>query len=241
MIVLVTDFGMEGPYIGQLKSVLQQQAPDVPVIDLFSNLPSFDIQAAAYLLAAYVKEFPENTIFLCVVDPGVGSDQRAALVQADGRWYVGPDNGLFNVIVQRAKEVKWWDIVWRPLRLSASFHGRDLFAPVAARLTRGKMPDVELQDPSIRVDYDWPEELNKVVYIDYFGNVMTGIRAESASVDSVLEVAGHRLSYARTFSNVEEGKRLWYENSNGLVEVAVNQGHAATELGIVVGDEVTWL
>lgn len=241
MIVLVTDFGMEGPYVGQMKNVLCQKIPDVPVIDLFSNLPSFDIQAAAYLLAAYVNEFPEGTIFLCVIDPGVGSDRRAALVQADGRWYVGPDNGLFNVIAQRAKVLKWWDIVWRPMKLSASFHGRDLFAPVAARLAQGRMPDVELQDPSMRVDNDWPEELNKVVYIDHFGNVMTGIRAASSSKDAVLEVAGHRLSFARTFSNVEEGKRLWYENSNGLVEVAVNQGHAATELGIVVGDEVAWL
>lgn len=232
---------MEGPYIGQLKSVLCQQAPDMPVIDLFSDLPSFDIQAAAYLLAAYAIEFPENTIFLCVIDPGVGGDRRAALVQADGRWYVGPDNGLFNVIAQRAKEVKWWDIVWRPMKLSASFHGRDLFAPVVASLVQGKMPDVELQDISLRVNPDWPDELNKVVYIDHFGNVMIGIRAESSSKDAVLEVAGHHLSFARTFSNVAEGKRLWYENSIGLVEVAVNKGHAATELGIVVGDEVAWI
>ena len=241
MIVLVTDFGLEGPYIGQVKSVLHQQSPDVPVIDLFSNLPSFNIQAAAYLLAAYLNEFPADTIFLCVIDPGVGSDRRAALVQADGRWYVGPDNGLFNVIAQRAKEVKWWDILWRPMKLSASFHGRDLFAPVAAGLVQGKMPEVELVDSLLRLDQSWSDELEKVVYIDHFGNVITGIRAESASKDKVLEVGGHHLSFARTFSNVAEGKRLWYENSNGLVEVAVNQGHAARELGISVGDEVRWV
>lgn len=241
MIVLVTDFGIEGPYVGQVKTVLYQQAPDVPVIDLFSDLPSFDIQATAYLLAAYVNEFPVDTIFLCVVDPGVGSDRRVALVQADGRWYVGPDNGLFNVIAQRAKSIKWWDIIWRPMKLSASFHGRDLFAPVVAGLVQGKMPEVELQDPLVRIEHDWPVELDKVIYIDHFGNVITGIRASSASKDAVLEVAGHHLTFARTFSNVSEGKRLWYENSNGLVEVAVNQGHAATELGIVVGDEVRWL
>lgn len=241
MIVLVTDFGMEGPYIGQVKSVLHQRAPDVPVIDLFSDLPSFDIQAAAYLLAAYVNEFPADTIFLCVVDPSVGSDRRAALVQAGNRWYVGPDNGLFNIIAKRSESVQWWDILWRPMKLSASFHGRDLFAPVAAGLAQGKMPEVELINTSLRIDQSWPDELEKVVYIDHFGNVMTGIRAEFASKDAVLEVGGHQLSFARTFSNVAEGKRLWYENSNGLVEVAVNQGHAARELGISVGDEVRWV
>jgi len=135
MIVLFTDFGVEGPYIGQMKAVLAREAPSEVVIDLFANAPSFDAQSAAYLLAAYSAEFSVGTVFLAVVDPGVGSERRAAAVLVDGRWFVGPDNGLFNVVAMRARDVQWWDLTWRPEHLSASFHGRDLFAPVAARLS----------------------------------------------------------------------------------------------------------
>lgn len=238
MIILFTDFGLEGPYAGQMKAVLFRKAPNVPVVDLFADIPAFDAEAAGYLLAAYVDEFPPGSVFLCVIDPGVGSGRRAALVKADGRWFVGPDNGLFNTLARRAANIRWWDIVWRPARLSNSFHGRDLFAPVAAGLALGEFPPVEEQDPGARVAADWPTDLGRIVYVDRYGNAMTGLRAQAIPAGAVLEIRGHRLSRASTFSDVPLGEGFWYANANGLAEIAVNQGRAADRYGIVCGDGV---
>lgn len=238
MIVLFTDFGLEGPYIGQMKAVLQRQAPDAPVIDLFSDVPPFDAKGAAYLLAAYATGFQPETVFLCVVDPGVGSDRKGAVVRADGRWYVGPDNGLFSIVARRAKTSQWWEIAWRPEQLSASFHGRDLFAPVAAGLARGDAPPGICVEPVEQLAPTWPDDLPHVVYIDRFGNVMTGMRAAALPADAVLAVNGIRLPRARTFSDVPAQTGFWYENANGLAEIAVNQGRADRCLGARVGDQV---
>src|SRR6202051_1160043 len=131
MIVLFTDFGLEGPYTGQVKAVLHRSAPGIPVIDLFADAPAGNPRAAAYLLAAYAVWFPTETVLLSVVDPGVGGTRAPVVVESDGRWYVGPENGLFELVRRRGRAVKSWEIDWRPEALSASFHGRDLFAPVA--------------------------------------------------------------------------------------------------------------
>ena len=238
MIVIATDFGCEGPYLGQMKAVLLRDVPEIPLVDLFCNLPAFDIQAAAYLLAAYVDEFPLGAVFLCVVDPGVGGDRRAALVRADGRWYVGPDNGLFNVIAGRAHDLSWWDITWRPERMSNSFHGRDLFAPVAARVARGNdVPSLAI-DPRERLLAGWPTDLQRIIYVDHYGNLMTGIRAAGLDRRSRLRTRTASMPYARTFSDVVPGTAFWYQNANGLVEVAVNQGRACDALGLTVGESV---
>ena len=155
MIVLFTDFGLEGPYIGQMQAVLCRETPRIPVVNLCADVPCHEPRAAAYLLAAYAVEFPEGSVFLGVVDPGVGGERAAVVVRADGRWYVGPDNGLFNVVAMRAGAVEWWDITWRPARLSASFHGRDLFAPVAARIARGEPPPGDPCAVAERIDGGW--------------------------------------------------------------------------------------
>ena len=104
MIALFTDFGLHGPYTGQMKAVLYQMAPSIPVIDLFADAPVGNPKASAYLLAAYAAWFPEGTVFLCVVDPGVGGARPAIFLQADGRWYIGPGNGLFELIQRRARK-----------------------------------------------------------------------------------------------------------------------------------------
>lgn len=236
MIVLCTDFGLSGPYVGQIKAVLAREAPGIVVIDLFADLPAFDPKAAAYLLAVYAPEFPAGTVFLCVVDPGVGSTRAPLAARADGRWYVGPDNGILAIVCRRATKASYWEIGWRPRRLSASFHGRDLFAPVAATLAReGKPPAGIERAPESLVGCDWPDELARVVYIDHFGNAMTGLGAASLSPGTMLGVAGTALRRARTFSDVSPGQVFWYENANGLVEIAANQGHAKEILGLVVG------
>lgn len=240
MIVLFTDFGLSGPYVGQMKAVLLQQASGATVVDLFADAPRFNPRASAYLLAAYAEGFSEGTVFLGVVDPGVGSAARKPIImRADGRWFVGPGNGLFNVVAQRSTDVECWEIGLRPPRLSASFHGRDLFAPAAAAIARGESPPgPRLKGPCF--DPSWPEDLPAVVYIDHFGNAITGLRAAMLPGDTVLEVRGHRLRRTRTFSDVPIGSGpFWYENANGLAELALNQGSAAVALGLEVGTPVT--
>ena len=241
MIVLFTDFGLEGPYTGQVKAVLYQTAPGVPVIDLFADLPAGKPRPAAYLLAAYGMWFPSGTVVLAVVDPGVGGARGAVVVEADDRWYVGPDNGLFELVMRRADRVRSWEILWRPEALSASFHGRDLFAPVAARLARGDMADGVMRPGEIGRYPDWPDDLPEIVYTDRYGNAMTGLRAAVLPESARLAAGTRVLARRRTFSDVPEGEAFWYENSNGLAEIAVNAGRADAVLGLGVGSAVAVL
>ena len=240
MVILFTDFGASGPYVGQMKGVLYRLSPQLPVVDLFSDAPR-DPRAAAYLLAAYARDFPPPAVFLCVVDPGVGGERAACALRVDGQWFVGPDNGLLNVVAMRGRDVEWWDITWRPERLSATFHGRDLFAPVAGALAAGQAPPGRSCDPRERTDRSWPRDDARVIYVDHFGNCITGIDAGGLSDPGArLAAGGHVLPGARRYGEVAPGAAFWYENANGLVEIAVNQGNAHEALGLRVGDPVRW-
>lgn len=234
MILLVTDFGLEGPYVGQMTAAICRTAPNVPVVNLFADAPVHNPCATGHLLAAYTGDFPPGSVFLCVVDPAVGSTaQMPVVVSAAGHWFVGPANGLFDTVAARAGQARWWRIDWRPERLSNSFHGRDLYAPVAARLARGDQPPgapIEMV-----VDREAGEDLAEVIYVDHFGNCMTGIRAAGVDKAQLVDAAGQRLSWARTFSDVAEGAPFWYENANGLLEIAVNRGRADSALGLRPG------
>lgn len=236
---LFTDFGPAGPYLGQVRGVLLARAPAVPVIDLMADAPACNPRAAAYLLAALAPEWPADLVVMAVIDPGVGSDRLPLIAEIDGRWFVGPDNGLLAVLLRRARAFRAWAITWRPERMSSSFHGRDLFAPVAARLARGDAPErigavpVEPVRPPA-----WPDDLAEIVYADCYGNAVTGLRAAALAADAEVRVAGRTLRRARTFAEVGVGEAFWYENSIGLVEVAVNQGAAVDVLRLKIGDEI---
>jgi S-adenosylmethionine hydrolase len=235
MIVLFTDFGLHGPYMGQVKAVLHQTVPGVPIVDLFADAPTGKPKQSAYLLAVYSAWFPAGTVFLCVVDPGVGGARPAIIVEADGRWYVGPGNGLFELVRRRAGQTRSWEIDWEPKHLSASFHGRDLFAPIAGMLARGEQPPGRLRDDRVDRRADWPDDLCEIVYIDHFGNAMTGLRAAMLPPDGKLATSDRVLERAKTFSDLPIGAAFWYENSNGLAEIAVNQGRADVDLGLFIG------
>ena len=238
MIALFTDFGLHGPYTGQMKAVLHRMAPGTPVIDLFADAPAGNPKASAYLLAAYAAWFPKQTIFLCVVDPGVGGERPAIFVEAEGRWYVGPGNGLFELVQRRAATARRFDIAFTPEHLSASFHVRDLFAPVAAMLARGDAPPGRPRNDDSDRRAHWPDDLGEIVYVDHYGNAMTGLRAAALPRDARLAAAGRVLERATTFGDRPPGTAFWYENSNGLVEIAVNQGRADRALGLAVGGAV---
>lgn len=239
MIVLFTDFGLAGPYTGQMKAVLHREAPGVPVIDLFADAPMFDPMSSAYLLAAYAAEFPAGTVFLCVVDPGVGSERAALVLQADSRWFVGPDNGLLAVSAAHARRPhRIFRVEWVPSKLSSSFHGRDLFAPVAAGLALGVPPAMQPVQLQACVGAGWPAELDRVVYVDVYGNAMIGRRVETLDDTAGFVVGGRVVHWARTFADVPPGAAFWYANANGLAEIAVNQGRASDVLGLGVGAPV---
>jgi S-adenosyl-L-methionine hydrolase (adenosine-forming) len=238
MIVLFTDFGLAGPYTGQMNAVLQQMAAGVPVISLFADAPAGAPKPASYLLAAYEAWFPVGSVFLCVVDPGVGSARRGLIVDATGRYYVGPDNGLFEIVRRRAAASHCWEITWRPPAMSASFHGRDLFAPVAARLARHEPPAAMASAIAPPVYADWPDDLAEIVYIDHYGNAMTGLRGHCVPASAQLAAGGQIIRHAPVFAAAPEGAPFWYVNSNGLVEIAVNRGRADQLLGLAVGGPI---
>jgi S-adenosylmethionine hydrolase len=201
-------------------------------VDALHDAPDFDIEPAAHLLAALAPEYPRGSTFLAVVDPGVGGKRDAIALRADGRTFVGPDNGLLSVIWQRSRARKCFRIAWRPKRLRNSFHGRDLFAPVAAALAthvpRGWL--AAKRSPGVAVD---PGDLAQVIYIDHYGNCMTGLVAQRLSREKRLLIGKRSLRYSRTFEDARGA--FWFENSLGLVEIAVPRGSAARTLGLRIG------
>lgn len=240
MIVLFTDFGASDIYVAQMKAVLLRDAPaGTPVLDLLHAVPNFDARAGAHLLAALAPQFPTRSVFVAVVDPGVGSDRTAVALEADGRWFVGPDNGLLSVIAARAGRLRIERIVWRPHGMSNSFHGRDLFAPIAALLAGGHHPDDRLA-PVCRLSVELgADDLYEAVYIDHFGNVITGLRAASIATTSRMRAGGHTITWARTFADAPANTPFWYQNSIGLVEIALPLGSASARLGLGVGERIT--
>lgn len=238
MLVLFTDFSLRDPYVGQMKAVLHRQAPGVAVVDLLHEVPVFDAAAGAHLLAALDDTFPTGSVFLAVVDPGVGSDRPAVVLEADGSWYVGPDNGLLSIVASRARSVRCWVIVWRPEKLSYTFHGRDLFAPVAARIAGGPFPNDWLRPiDGLQIALE-PGDLGRVLYIDHYGNALTGLRVENVPSSARLEAKGRLLRYVRVYSEAMPKEAFWCANSAGLVELAVNGGSAAERLELKQGDPV---
>ena len=231
--------------MGRMHAVLAAGAPQRRVIDLMHDAPAHDPRAAAYLLAALAREFPERAICVGVVDPGVGTDRAAVALKADGRWFVGPGNGLFEMVRRRAAAAEPFDIAWRPDSLSASFHGRDLFAPVAARLAALGPDEAPPADLLRREDgdspdgpgTDWPDDLPEIVYADRFGNLMTGIRAETLDPSCEISVGGGAgIRHARVFGEAPPETPFWYGNSCGLAEIAVAKASASARLNLGVGD-----
>jgi S-adenosylmethionine hydrolase len=236
VIVLFTDFGSRDPYVGQIKSRLAEHAPLHPVVDLLHDVPDFDAQAGAHLLAAFAGTFPPGTVFLAVVDPGVGTARDAVVVLAGGRWIVGPDNGLLSVMAARSEEVKIWRIDWCPDALSPTFHGRDLFAVIAAEIARGEFPADKLAPlEKLGVEFDagdWP----CVIFIDHYGNAWTGIC--NVPSNARVTASGKTFRHSESFGFVERGEGFWFMNSVGLLELAVNRGSVAGTFGLKLGDPV---
>ena len=237
MIFLYTDFGYEGPYVGQMKAILQRLAPGITVIDIIHNAPICNPRSAAYLLAALAQESEAGDVWLCVIDPGVGSERLPILLDCGGVSFVGPNNGLLELIYRRVPGARRKVIEWRPEKMSSTFHGRDLFAPVTAWCALGMdVPGRYLNCTTRRPGEDWPDNLGEVIYIDFYGNVMTGIGGSTLTDDELIRAGSTELRYANTFSAVPDGAPFWHRNSSGLIEISCNQARAKERLNLKIGD-----
>ena len=233
-IALLTDFG-PGPYIGQMQLLLSAFAPSTATVSLCSDLPVFRPDLAAYLLSGFSVAMPPRTLYLCVVDPGVGSERDILLTRCGSDWWLAPDNGLLAPLLRIHPDAEVYRLDWRPQRLSASFHGRDLFVPATAALVAGVRPMSKRVTAETIVHADWPVDAWRICYIDGFGNLISGVRASKVSGQTHVAIGGRSLSRSRTFSEVDPGVAFWYENAFGLLEVAVNQGRADALLGVGLG------
>lgn len=239
MIQIFSDFGAQDIYVGQVKSAIMLHSQNCSVLDLFHEAPQFCPLPAAHLLAALSDRFDVGSVCLAVVDPGVGSAREGLVMLADDVWYVGPDNGLLSVVAARSRMVELWRIRWVPENCSNSFHGRDIFGPIAAWIDKGEFPHGKLIDTASMDIRFGDRDLNELIYIDHYGNAMTGMRGEQVAGAHVLNVDGHIITKARVFSEVTQGELFWYVNSIGLVEIAANMSSAAQLLNLQIGMSVT--
>lgn len=233
-IFLFTDFGYAGPYVGQMTGAILAIDPGLTVINLMHDAPAMRPDLAAYLLPAVCRELPPRAIIVAVVDPGVGGERAALRVDAGDHVFIGPDNGLLS----RLPDIRRVEIIdWRPATLSNSFHGRDLFAPVAAMCALGRPPETTLSTIAAMTGHTWPTQLDQVIYIDAYGNCMTGMSSENLHVNSRLRVGNTEVRWARTFGEAASDP-FWYANSQGLVEIAANRASLADLLSLAPGDKI---
>ncbi len=252
-IVLMTDFGLKDPYVGVMKGVIRKINPDAEIIDLTHMVGRQDVYQAAILLYVSYKYFPHGSIFVCVVDPGVGSSRRALLVETRNYYFIGPDNGCLALAVFDNGVVNMYDVSesrYRLERVSYTFHGRDVFAPVAAWLSKG-IPLEELGrqiDPGsmVKIEIGKPVVkegliIGEIIYADIFGNLMTNIKREYLEGINVkhgdklrIVVDGREIicPFVPSFSHVGKGEYACYINSWDHFEIGINHGNAQKELRV---------
>lgn len=235
LVTLTSDFGTGSPYVAAMKAAVIRECGDADLIDISHEVPPFDWAAGAFMLWAGSRDFPANSIHLAVVDPGVGSDRPAVAFELAGRYYVGPDNGIFSLVAEAAAPTL--AIVYnleRPDGASATFEGRDLFAPVAGRLAAGAglaeigEPRGGLEGPSATAE-------PRVLWVDRFGNLITNLRPPVGAI----RVGEHLVhESARTYAEASPRKPFYYVGSMGFVEIAVPRGRADSLLQAVPGTAV---
>jgi hypothetical protein len=256
VIALFTDFGTRDAYVAQLKGAILSIHPTAQLVDLTHEVRPFDVRAAAYLLDASARYFPAQTICVAVVDPGVGTARRPVLlVTRAEKYYVGPDNGLFTRVIERegfqAAYMLTQAAYFLP-QVSATFHGRDLFGPVAAHLARGVEPDqlgprlAELvQLPYARPQRVGETVVGEVIYVDHYGNIATNIPSELLThlvpgqwLTLTLAERTHVLPFVETYEAGPPGPPVCLINSTDACEIALPHGNAAARLVVQVGDRV---
>lgn len=261
LIVLLTDYGYRDPYVGVVKGVIKSINPEADIIDLTHGIERHNVLEAAITLAVSARYFPRGTILVVVVDPGVGGTRRAIIIETNNFVLIGPDNGCLTLLADHDGVKRVLDISRSKYTLpevSYTFHGRDIFAPVAAWISRG----IPLDDIGVEISYDVVAKIvfdkpyidthsksirASIIYTDVFGNIMTNIRnSDQSMLDLTLgsklgietEIAQYTCTYELSSSRVPEGDLACYINSWGYFEIAINKGNAAEKLKIKQGDRI---
>jgi len=261
-IVLLTDFGLEDVYVGLMKAVISKLSPDTKIIDLSHSIDPQNYKQAAFLLSVSVEYFPENTIFVCVIDPGVGTARNAIAMKTDKYTFISPDNGTLSYVLQDYIPLGVYSIVRDKYfleQVSATFHGRDIFAPVAAHLANGLEVErlgerisplslITIPEPQCFLDAQniWHGE---VIHIDRFGNIITSLKAKTMGINQfkfskqelnwMFETGNLKIRYlSQTFGDVNVGDFLAYVGSFGYIEIGKREGNAAKEIGVTIGQNV---
>jgi len=228
MIVLLTDFGLCDPFVGIMKGVIGTAAP---VVDLTHDVPPYGVREAAWLLRSSVPYFPKGSIFVSVVDPGVGSGRRALLAETERHLFLAPDNGLLGWLRgARFREVTNRRLFLKPV--SNTFHGRDVFASVASRLARGLPPSKV--GPVVRSIVRLPDAPGRIVWIDRFGNLITNLAPGPTRV----RFRGRAIPVVKTYGSSKRGSVVAVVGSSGTLEIAVVHGSAAAGLRARIGERV---
>ncbi|EZQ03060.1 hypothetical protein CM19_09475 [Candidatus Acidianus copahuensis] len=251
-IAILTDFGISDNYNGVMEGVIRKINKNVNITYITPNAKNFNLYSGAYLLYTSFSYFRKGTIFLVVIDPGVGSSRRALLVKTTNYYFIGPDNGvIFPSIVkdQPSKIVQLENnkLFLSPLNYSNTFHGRDIFASAAAYLSLDV--NIDIFGPEInlntlnKISFDFKREKSivcgKVIYIDHFGNVATSIVDNQWKYkDVIIDEKKFELKPSRTFSDGNENELLLYKNGYGFLEIGINKGNASIKLEIKEGDEL---
>lgn len=244
IITLLTDFGTADGYVGEMKGVLATGAGGASLVDVAHDLSPQDVDGARLALARYWRKFPPGTVHVVVIDPGVGSERAALAVESEGRYLVGPDNGVLSpALLHSGMRCVALPI---PSGAAPTFHGRDVFAPAAAELAQGIALDAlgePVADPIIRRTPEASRRVDGtvagvVITIDRFGNAVTNLMARRGGV---LVVGGQRLPLSRSYSDVPSGALVALVGSSGLVEIARRDGNAAIHLGLTRGSDVLLL
>ncbi|HSR10840.1 MAG TPA: SAM-dependent chlorinase/fluorinase [Thermodesulfobacteriota bacterium] len=252
IITLTTDFGTAGEYTGAMKGVILGINPAARIVDITHEIEPQNILQASWVAAKACPYFPPGTIHVVVVDPGVGTDRRGILVETKRGFFVGPDNGVFTPLLQ--KDARLYELTRTKFflpEISSTFHGRDIFAPVAGHLSRGVAPRSFGRKAADPVRLDWPRPAfsrgtltGQVLWADNFGNLITNIRREDCGEEAearALEVRARRWKMqgiSRTYAEAQPGRPVALFGSGGTLEISVNRGNASVELGLGPGDKV---
>lgn len=259
IVALLTDFGDADHYVGAMKGAILTVCPDAEIVDIVHSLEPHDIEGGAWCLAASFRTFPPGSVFVAVVDPEVGSSRRGVVIEAAGYFFVGPDNGLFTYVLNETGDYRMHTITNQTLmrpQVSSTFHGRDVFGPVAGYLAKGTPawqvgPPAEdpvmFAIPSMRQKGPGEWEAT-VVHVDRFGNLTTSLyerdlaamlgEAGNDPTEVVVLIEGMVIPLVHTYSDVAEGETCALVGSTGRLEIAVHRGSAAQSLGTGKGTSV---
>ncbi len=258
VITLLTDFGYDSYFVAAMKGVILSINPEAVIVDITHSIPSFNIWKAAFTLWSVYKYFPKGSIHVVVVDPGVGTERKGLVIKTRNYIFVGPDNGVLTLAALEDGVEGVWQIedirLMRPW-VSSTFHGRDVFAPIAAYLSLGLSPSRVGPMTEDFVRLEWPKNeffgnavRTKVVYVDKFGNAYTGLRAKDVEAFGLkhgdlinVEVPGKcavRAKFVKSYGYAEKGEVVAVINSEGFLELAINMGSFAEKFGISELDDV---